>query len=470
MNSEANDSRTNFSATPRRRLRLLVGAALFASTVLAVGLGWYGWRWYTAPVPPEMPRTQVDPALAEAIEAARRKVQQEPYSAAAWGELGKLFRDSSLVEQAAICFAQAERLDSSDPRWPYLQGEGLQSREPDAALPALQRAVELCERADANNIAPRLRLAEILLAKGEYAKAETQLQRAQEIEPDNPTVHLDLGLVAYARDDLQMSRRHLLRCQHSPFTQQRACAQLAAVLQRLGDGKAAAEFSLRARSLPRDLPWPDPFRALSLQALVGKPARFEYLDHLAAEKRHAEAVLLLREMERTGPDYRVYVGLGKNLAELGQFQEALQALHKAIDLTPDNVLAYYYRSKVYWAQGEQQWRQGRDRAQAPELFRAAAADARQALARKPDFALAQMMLGLSLKYLGEHAKALAALRRAVQCAPDLPDPAFHLGETLAEDGEIAEARLHLEQAFRLAPDDPRPRAALERLRDRKGNR
>src|SRR5207249_4790486 len=104
-----------------------------------------------------------------------------------------------------------------------------------AAEPFLRKAAELCDRVDPDNFAPRLRLAELLFATGTYADAETQLRRAAQIEPNDPTVHLDLGLLAFARNELEESRRELLRCQHSPFTQQRACAQLAAIYQRRGD-------------------------------------------------------------------------------------------------------------------------------------------------------------------------------------------------------------------------------------------
>jgi tetratricopeptide (TPR) repeat protein len=439
-------------------LIVLVAAAMVSAS------SWYAWRHHTAPVPPEIAPADVEPALGELIQAARDKVQHQPYSATAWGELGKLFRECNLSERAATCFAQAEQLEPAEPRWPYLQGEALLTSDPDGALPHFLRAAQRCDQVDADNIAPALRLAELLLTKGDYGEAEVWLRRARQIEPDNPTVLLNFGFLAYARDDLKTSRQYLQICQHSPFTQQRACAQLAAICQRQNDATKATEYSTRAHTLPKDLPWPDPFRSLSPRTLVGKQARFEYLDRLHNQKRHAEAVQLLREMEADGPDYRVWVGLGKNLAELGQLSEAAEVLGKAIQLASENAGAYYYRSKVSWALAEQQWQHG-DQARAKELFHAAVADARQAIAHKPDHALAYTILGRSLERLGQHREALAALRQAVQCGPDLAEPALHLGEMLAADGQTVEARHYLERALQLAgPDDPRPRLALDRLR------
>jgi tetratricopeptide (TPR) repeat protein len=445
--------------------RFLVILILLLLLLVSAALGWHGWRRYSAPMPPEIEATDVAPALAEALATARRTVQQEPYSAAAWGELGKLLRECGLVEKAATCFAQAEQLDPKSPLWPYLQGEALLLHDPDAALPHLRRAVSLCDRVDPDNLAPRLRLAELLLTQGAYEEAEVQLHRALEIEPDNPNVHLNLGLLAYARDDLETSRRHLLRSRHSPFTQQKANAQLAVVCRRLGDAPAAADYSLQARTLPHDISWPDPFRALSSRTLLGKQARLEYLDRLHTQKRHAEAVQLLRDMQaEQGPDYQISVALGQNLAELGQVSEALDALGEAIRLSPESVMAHYYRSKVFWALAEQAGRPGGDPDRARELYRSAAADAQKAIDYKADHAQAHLMLGLCLEHLGHHPEALTALRRAVQCAPDFCDPALHLGEALAKGGQPTEARVYLERALQLArPDDPRPRAALKRL-------
>src|SRR5262249_62259335 len=97
------------------------------------------------------------PAVAEAAGAARRKVRRALSPAEPGGHLGKLRRACESLPQAAACFAQAERLDPGDPRWPYLRGEALLLRDPGAALPHLQRAVGLCDRGGADVAAPRPR-------------------------------------------------------------------------------------------------------------------------------------------------------------------------------------------------------------------------------------------------------------------------------------------------------------------------
>src|SRR5262249_61754171 len=128
------------------------------------------------------------PALIESIEAARRQVRKDPYSAATWGRLGKVLRGSSYYEPAAACFAQAEKYEPGEPRWPYLRGESLQQRDPAAAREHLRRAVASWEKRGETPVVPRLRLAELLLDEGRLDEAEEQVARALEREPDNPNL------------------------------------------------------------------------------------------------------------------------------------------------------------------------------------------------------------------------------------------------------------------------------------------
>jgi tetratricopeptide (TPR) repeat protein len=451
----------------RRRRRVLVVFSVSAGLLVLLLAAAFLWRQAppAAPAAPEIPVAGVDPELVAAIEAARTLVRQKP-SAAAWGDLGKLFRGCKFIEQAAVCFAEAERLEPANARWPYLRGEALRVRDPDAALPHLRHAVELADRGkDTAAAAPmRRRLAEILLATGRYDEADGHLRRALEDDAADPSTHLGLGLLAYARDDLDESRAHLLLCLDSPFTRRRACAQMAVLAQRRDDPAAAEEYSRRARSLPPDSPWPDPLTAVSLRTLIGKSARFTFLDQLKRQRRYAEAVFLLQQMAEENPDYRVYVGLGENLAQLGRGEEAERALRLALREAPDNVNANYFLGKLLFARAEQSWKQPGEQDQAVAQFRAAADCVRQALAGKPDDRASYLLLGRSLKYLGERPQALDALRRAVECGPEDSDAHLYLGEALAEEGREDEARAQLEQAALLAgPDDPRPRQALEQL-------
>lgn len=439
--------------------RVVLGVVVLIGLGAAAGVGWYLWRKTHAPSPPEIARDGVDPELADAIESARRQVRSDPYSASVWGDLGKLLRAARIIPQAADCFAQAERLDPKNPRWPYLQGEAWRLTDVSAAVPPLERAAALAAHAD--EAAPHLRLAEALLALGRDGEAETHLRRALELEPSDPSVHYNLGVLALARDDLSESLAHLKRCEHSPFTRKKASIQLAAVHRRMGRTGESEKYGRRADALPPDSGWLDPY--LGEMPAVGRPARFKRAEQLEQQKDHRAAAELLDELARERPDYRVYVELARNLGILGDFAASDRALRSAIALEPDRFQAYHDRSRLLWMWAEKDGRT--DRARARARYEEAAECAREAIARRPDHAPAHISLGLCLRRLGKRPEALAAFRTATEQSPDLVEAYLNLGETLAEDGQVAEARTSLERAVQLAsPDDSRPRAALAKLK------
>ncbi len=455
------EERTPVSRASRQRM--LRWALVLIGAIVLLGAGWWGWqRWRSpAPVPPEVSLPDADPELAEALAAARGQIEREPRSAAAWGRLGKLLRAAHALEPAARMFAQAAKLDPGNPRWPYLHGEALSQSQPEAALTPLRQAVELCTRQDADLLAPRLRLAEALLAAGRQDDAKTQLRLAQEKEPEHPSIHLNLGLLAFAQGDLAASRDHLLRCQHSPFTRHKALAQLAAVCQRMGDGAAARKFSVRAAAASPDVHWGDPWVMECLQQGVGRSSRFRYIEQLEAQGRMAEAVQALREITERRPDQHALIGLGQNLLQIGDLDGAQDALQQVMHMVPDGFQAYYLQSKVEWARGEARRKNSADDSR--RHYQKAADFARQAIAKKPSYAPAHVTLGLCLRQLGQSEAAMASWRAAVAHGPEVMEGWLHLGEALAEARQMDEARRCLEQAALLAgADDSRVQAAQAR--------
>jgi tetratricopeptide (TPR) repeat protein len=442
--------------TPRRRRRVLVPALLCAVVVTAggIGLGVYLSR-PAPPAPPEVPAEMTVPDVVTAIQSVRAQVLKEPSSAAAWGRLGEVFLANELEEPSRPCFAEAERLAPANPRWPYFQAGVLLNRgDREAAVVLLHKAVRCCDAAGESNTAPRLLLAETLLTLGRLEEAEEQIQKALQRQPEDPRALFDLGLLAVSRQDWQAARDHLRRCLGSPLTRQRARAQLALVVQRLGDTAAADQFRAEAERLPRDTDWLDPFVTEYLAWSVKSRGRYKLAESLERSGRLAEAADVLRPLAAQHPDDDLaHLTLGKVLAQMGRSQEAEQSLRRALRLAPQKVQAHHYLSLLLFQEGEQLERKGTDRARAEGLFREAAALARQALALKPDYGVAHMALGLSLRHLGQRADAVAAFRQAVHCNPEYGELHFRLGEMLAEDGPADEARSQLEQALLLAPPD-----------------
>lgn len=439
----------------RRRLLLIL---LLTGLGAGAALGWYSWRRYAAPRPPKIVQDELDPELAQAIEKAQRKIQADPYSAQTWGDLGKLLRASQLLSEASACFAQAEQLDPNNQCWPYLQGEALRLLDNDAAVAPLQRAAALAEKTD--TIAPSLRLAEVFLTQGRNDEAEIHLRRALEIEPDNPTVHYNLGVLALERGDLPAGLAQLKHGEYSPFTQRKVCIQLATLYRRMGKKEEADRYSRKADALLMDSNWLDPF--LAEVTAVGRPARFQQIQQMELRGDHRGAVDQLTVLIQEQPDYRAYVALGEELEKLGDFGRAEQSLRAAIALAPEKFKAYHQLSRLLWMRASKNALASSPRVRTE--FEETVACARKAIACRSDHAMSYVVLGLALRELGEREKALQAFRTAVECGPNLTDAHFYLGETLADAGQFAEARLALQRAAELSSEDPRLQKALAKLK------
>src|SRR5579871_7071621 len=115
-----------------RPRRWPIFTSLLVGLLLAVSMGWFVWHGL-APrrqaanepaliEPPALELTGVDPAVVRAIETARRAVLESPASGPAWGQLGKTLLAHDFHRQAGTCLAQAQRLDPTEARWPYLEG------------------------------------------------------------------------------------------------------------------------------------------------------------------------------------------------------------------------------------------------------------------------------------------------------------------------------------------------------------
>jgi tetratricopeptide (TPR) repeat protein len=439
----------------------LVAAGLMVAAA-AAGLGWY---WYTTPVLPAVDLSGEAPAVVEAIEAAQQEVRRTPRSGRAWGELGLVLLGNELGAPAQTCFVQAERFDAANAAWPYLQVRRLLVDDRDAAILALRRAVALTSPLRPDSVTPTLVLAETLFEKDERAEAAALCRQVLEVDPGNLRAEFNLGLIVLAEEQWDAGIAHLARCGRNAYSGKRACSQLAAAYQRVGDSAGAAAFSRSAHELPEDKPWPDPYLQQAEQYAAGPHRHLQHARQLIGTPRTAEYLHALREFAEEAGDGVAHYRLGMALVMMDDHAAAEPVLRTALSKSPDLVGAHYFLGIVVLKQGEQLEAQTQDRAAAQAKFREAATHLRRATELKPAHGQAHLVLGRCLERSGDAAGALAEFRVAVQCHPEIFDFQLALGEALAATGEGKEAVRHLEQARRLAPADPRPPAALARLRD-----
>jgi tetratricopeptide (TPR) repeat protein len=465
------------SRSPARRRRplrlvLLAGAALSAAA-LVVGLRARYLRRPEGPIPPDIVYEGNEPALMDAVRRARDQVLKEPRSAKAWAQLGNVFLANELEVEGAACFAEAERLDSSNPRWPYHQGGVLinQGRR-NEAVAFLRRAADLTGGRGEANAVLRLVLGETLLTLGGLDEAEALFRAVLGLQKDDPRANFDMGLLCVARKAWPAARDYLLRCLPSPQTRRKACLELSVVLQRLNEPVEADTYRRQAARLPADSTWVDPYVSEYLGSAVKKRARFRKAEQLEAAGRLAEAASEWASLALEFPDDDVaLVSLGKVAGRMGKLTEAEHVLRQARQLAAEKMLPSYYLALVLYMQAEQHLQRGRDRAWAEARLREAVDLTRQALAIKPDYGVAHMTLGLSLKHLGQPTEAVAELRQAVRCNPEHAELHFRLGEALAEGGgNPAEARASLEQALEIAGPEVFWRRAAQGLLERLGNK
>jgi tetratricopeptide (TPR) repeat protein len=448
--------------------------------LLSSAVGVACWAWFrparvSPPTPPEAVWNKDEPAVRAVLDAARTGVLRNPSSGEAWGYLGQVLLAHSYVDQAVSCLREAERLDPANPRWPYLLGALQGASDRKAALFFLRQALERLGASEAENFTPRLLLAEVLLSEDELGEAEQHYRYVLTAQPSNARAGYGLGLVMYRRGDLVESRRLLTACADNPYIARKACSQLAAICQRLGDQQAAETFDLKAKAPGEDHSWPDPFADEFHALAVSKRSRFARAETLQEQGRFQEAVRVLSEIAWDSEDRRALIALGIAFARMRDRRGAEKALRMGLaQAAPDDPDSYmvngcYFLSFVLFKKGEEL--RARGDPQVNEVFEEAVAWARKALAYKPDYAFANVYLGLSLKQLGQRREALAAFRHAVACAPGLVDAHLHLGNALAEEGLHSEAYSELRTAARLAPaNDRRAAASLARLQDEEKKR
>jgi len=133
------------------------------------------------------------------------------------------------------------------------------------------------------------------------------------------------------------------------------------------------------------------------------------------------------------------VNLGMVLLEAGAFEEAARQLDRGIELlgqTADAAYPRYLRAKVYTEQSD---------------VEKAAAQLKQAVGLRPDFAEAWSDLGEARKTLLDDAGALAAFERAVAISPEDAVAQTRLGLEYLHQGQAHVAVEHLQIAARLDP-------------------
>ncbi|QDU36819.1 TPR repeat-containing protein YrrB [Maioricimonas rarisocia] len=435
-------------AKPKKSWRRRAGTVLLWTVALTPGIA--HWIW-TATRPVEIPsvsESEVTTPVQEAIEAAREAVGRAPQSDEAWGQLGMTFLAHGLRDEAEVCLLKAAEIDPSDPRWPYLLIPEKGSIDPALAEKRLREVIAL----DARPPVPRLRLAELLWKQERLEEAEEIFREVAEQYPDIGRARLGLGRIAFARGELEASRRHLEQAVALAPAAIPAHQLLAQVYQRLGDTKAAREQLAHLESLPPKWSWPDPWwaevasRSASAQNVVTHAGR------LRDAGRFEEALDVLEAAAREHPDSpELTVALGMVLIDLKDGARAEDVFARGIELAPEMVVPYLGMGHALALQ---------------DRLEAAIEQYRRALEMDPRFAEAHLAMGQCFVRSGQLNEAADALSKAVRHDPNLIDGQILLGATLMDLDRLDEAGKALEAAALVKPNHE----VVARLRDELASR
>jgi tetratricopeptide (TPR) repeat protein len=437
--------------TGGRRWRVLSrGLAAALALGLVVGVVWYA---AAPPIPPVHLPEGSDAALVEAVSRARWAIRRAPWSDRPRGHMAMLLQAHSLDAEAAVFYAQAERLNPQEPRWPYLHSGVVASADGPQAIELLRRAAELTRHQAVASDLPLVRLGDLCLDNARLGEAEEAYTRLLQRRPDHPRAHLGLARLAVRRGEPDRALPHLWACANSPEVRKEAHLVLAEVHQRQGDAQAAAQAAQKAAQLPADAPTPDPWLEEVRVLLVGRTGLRRRMAELQGQGRLQEARKL--EEHTTLEEYPDigYLEVGRARLRKRQWAEAETVLRESLRLNPAELDGHYLLGRALFEQGRF--------AEAAECFR-------RATELDAKYGPAFREWGRCAAAVGDRAGAVRRLREALKYVPHDADAHRELGALLAAAGDREGAVHHLGQAVQLNPQDQRARQLLEQLSQRGG--
>jgi tetratricopeptide (TPR) repeat protein len=395
---------------------------------------------------PDVSLQSAEPAVAAIVQRARDNVEQDPRSALAWGNLGAALRAHEFGPQAEVCFRNAQRLNPTDYRWPYLLAVSLAATDAEQSLAHLREAARLGQ--DRAHV--QLRLAETLLPRSSSENAAAAIDRALALEPENPRAQLAKAQWHFAQSQLEESRQWCERAVAGAPEKRAPRLLLAQLCRRLKDVEGEERETAALAAIPDGLTeWEDPDVAAIIALRRDRGWQLTAVDQLAAEGREPEAAGLLMELAQADdPSGDATDQLVRNLLQQGELDQAEGIIREKLQASPDSERLRFQLGVALFA------RKG---------YAAAAAEFQRAIDLKPDNVDAHYNLGHALRNTGKVEQSRDAFAAAVQLSPGHAFARANLAELLLDEGRTDEARPHVEVAARLAPRDPKVRQLLARL-------
>ncbi len=358
----------------------------------------------------------------EAYDAARAN----PHDAAASGKVGMLLDVYKRRELAAAWYERAHQSDPKGFRWLYYLGslQIVQGKRAEATA-TLRAALSL----DPGYLPARLKLADNLLAAGEWEEAGPIYEGIVKDYPDAAEAHYGIGRIRAAHRDLTGAVESYRRaCELFP-PYGAAHYGLAQAYRKLGD-TAASEEHLKLRDASPNLvpPVPDPLRD-EMRAL-DRGASSHLRRGLAFEEagRIEDAIAEHEKALELDPDLSLaHANLIILYGRTNQRQKAEEHFRAAVRIDPNHADSYYNYGVLLLKEGKD--------AEAEEMFR-------KAVEANPFHSQAYHNLGFVREKQGRLDEALEFYLKAVERQPNYPLAHFSIGRILANQKKYDEAINH----------------------------
>jgi tetratricopeptide (TPR) repeat protein len=371
--------------------------------------------------------------------------------------LGNVYRGLGRYADAEGALLRAVQMNAGDYETRYALGFVLaRERKPRAALPQLQKALEI--RPDSSE--SKFQLAGVLKSLNRTEEAKSKLQDVRKEKQQSVASNVAAAAGAGANqlltrgDAKQAAERYREALKLNP-KDAKTWFNLSLALDDLGENAEERAALERAVALDGSMGRAQNRLGL-LDAREGKTAdaeeHFKKAIELAPTDAEAqtnlgvlygrlgrtqEAERLLGQAIENAPRFvQAYVNLGALLANEGRLNDAASELQKAVQISPDDIASLT-------ALGILQGKLGKASEAAATLRHAADLD--------PNSAEAHLNLGIALADRYNLESALDEFSKAEKLAPDSASPHFNRGRVLVDLGRQKEAQPELEMACRLAP-------------------
>jgi tetratricopeptide (TPR) repeat protein len=360
-------------------------------------------------------------------------LSQRPNFEMALFDLAYLYEATDRVPEAESIYRRILAVDAGNDQARSRLGDlYLRQENYRGALEEFQKVIDSKERGQEL----QLKVALIHLELGEVDQAIELLEGMATAHPGNGQIHYYLGAAYLEKQDFGRAETEFDKVAEQSSYALRAALQRAVIAEKRGDPQAAIDLTRRAiERYPRDA------------------EGYLYLGGFyEAAKRFPEAAAALREGLAVAPENpRLHFRLGAVLDKMGERQECIRHMEKAIALDPNDAVALNYLGYTLADMGI--------RLEDAEDY------IKRALVVRPNDAYITDSLGWVYFKMGRYDEALSWLMKATDGLPDDPVITEHLGDAYRALGRWREAESSYERALQLGPEDrERVKAKLEEAR------